>query len=160
MFNMQQTIQNITVLLIQKLLKYCVCCNPRQYNVSKQWHNQLKQTKKPPYMFSWVWLLRAIRSCRLGSMSCPALLGQLYDHGSQLGWVSADGCISNGWSNGANAQHQRAAIIIRRRKALVAHAWLRARAPIVDRRCRSIHMVLKKTRDFMLESHKPYVLFL
>lgn len=166
MFNTQQTIQRHYNLTYSETIEILCMLRPQTIKCEQRVTQPTQDpNKKPSYMFSQVWLLRAmnsrsIRSCRLGSMSCPALLGQLYDHGSQLWWVSAYGCISNSWSNGANTQHQRAAIIIRGCKALVAHTWLRARTPILDRRCRSIHMVLKKTSDFMLESHRLYVLFL
>lgn len=119
-------------------------------------HNKLKleTNQKPPYMFTsriHLWTI-AIRSHRAGWTSCPALLGELDDHGSQLWRVSADGGISDGWSNGANTQHQVAAITVGGRKALVSQAWLRARTFTVGRICSRTSVVLTKRRYLTLAS--------
>ncbi len=106
--------------------------------------------KKKPYMFSWVWFLWAVDS---RSIPRPTPLGQLHDHGSQLRWVSADGRISNGWSNSADTQYQMAAVIVGGHAALVTQAWLGTRALTVVRQRSSNSMVLKRRSDFMLESH-------
>lgn len=100
-------------------------------------------------MLRWVWFLcaadsRSNRPCRLRSVPPSAPLGQLHDHGGQLGWVSADGRVSNGWSNGANTQHQTAAVIVGGHAALVSQACLRALT--VVRQCSSNSTVLKRRK--------------
>lgn len=133
------------------------------YNKKQELHNQLKTetNQKPPYVFARVSLLWTIpiRSCRVAWISRPALLGQLDDHGSQLWWVSADGRVSNGWSNGADTQHQGAAITVGGRKALVSQARLRVRTFMVGWICRRAPMVLKKRSEFLLESHDMHDIF-
>lgn len=81
---------------------------------------------KRPCLFMRLWFLCEFvsRSHRLGCFPqrltlLPAPLGQLHYHGSQLRGVGADRSISDGWSNGADAQQELAAIVVRGHAALV-----------------------------------------
>lgn len=89
-----------------------------------------------------MWFLCVVDS---RSIPRPTPLGQLHDHGSQLWWVSANGSISDGWSNRADTQHQMAAINFGGHRTLVNQAWLGARALTVVGQCSSNSMVLKRT---------------
>ena len=93
-------------------------------------------------MFNRVWFLCVVDS---RSIPRPTPLRQLHDHGSQLWWVSANGSISDGWSNRADTQHKMAAIIFGGHTTLVNQVWLRARALTVVGQCSSNSMVLKRT---------------
>lgn len=99
----------------------------------------------------WQWFLsdfdsRSSRSCRLDpslqrEILLPAPLGQFHYHGSQLRRVGADGSIGNSWSNGADAQHQLATVVVGP-TALVHQRWPRLRALDNIRQCSSAYMLL------------------